>query len=77
MKRGIGYHRKVAWRHALRKKRISDAYSCLDWSWYSDLHRYSKNKIHCSCALCAAKTRTHGWKFSDRKKMQALKYEDF
>lgn len=27
------------------------------YDYYSDLHTYSKNKIHCSCALCAAKTR--------------------
>ena len=26
------------------------------WYWYGNLHQYSKNKIHCSCPLCAAKT---------------------
>lgn len=25
-------------------------------AYYNNLHQYSKNKIHCSCAMCAAKT---------------------
>lgn len=24
--------------------------------WYSNLHEYSKNKIHCSCGMCSCKT---------------------
>lgn len=24
--------------------------------WYDNLHQYSKNKIHCSCSICATKT---------------------
>lgn len=26
--------------------------------WYDNLHQYSKNKIHCSCPMCSAKTNT-------------------
>lgn len=28
--------------------------------WYSNLNQYSKNKIHCSCPLCSAKTNNKG-----------------
>ena len=28
--------------------------------YYSNLHQYSKGKIHCSCPLCSAKTRNKG-----------------
>ena len=27
---------------------------------YRNLHQYSKNKIHCSCPMCSAKTRNKG-----------------
>ena len=50
--------RHTDWRKAIRKKHISDSYSC--WGntkhWYQHLHQYSKNKIHCSCPMCSAKT---------------------
>ena len=39
---------------ALRKKRIAlDLYNI---DWYTSLHAYSKNKIHCSCPYCTSKT---------------------
>lgn len=28
------------------------------WEYYDNLHQYSKNKIHCSCPACSAKTNT-------------------
>lgn len=46
-----------------RKKRIDrDIYSYIDrsHSYYDNLHQYSKNKIHCSCPMCAAKTKNKG-----------------
>lgn len=49
------------WTKAIRKKNISDNYSC--WSpnehWYPNLHQYSKNKIHCSCGMCARYSKTN------------------
>ena len=52
---------------------------------YDNLHQYSKNKIHCSCPLCSAKTRNKGrrvnawnwapsinYKISDLKKVQSM-----
>ena len=51
------YNREVSIRKAKRKKCISDRY----WhSYYDNLHQYSKNKIHCSCANCSRKTRNKG-----------------
>lgn len=40
---------------ALRKRRICRKF--YGWEYYNNLHQYSKNKIHCSCPICAAKTR--------------------
>ena len=53
--------RKRNWNKAIRKRRIAkEIYpSILEDSeeYYDNLHQYSKNKIHCSCGLCSAKTR--------------------
>ena len=54
------YNRDVSRRKALRKKHLIER---LHPSWdgyYDNLHQYSKNKIHCSCPLCSAKTRNKG-----------------
>lgn len=56
------YNRDVSRRKALRKKRITEHYY---WHrngepYYDNLHQYSKNKIHCSCPMCSAKTRNKG-----------------
>ena len=56
------YNRYVSKRKALRKRRIArEVYSDgKEHPYYDNLHQYSKNKIHCSCPLCAAKTRNKG-----------------
>lgn len=44
------------WKKAIRKRNI-----CIHeygQEYYDNLHQYSKNKIHCSCALYTAKTNT-------------------
>ncbi len=84
---------------ALRKRRIDrDIYCAFDYrhpylivrdsAFYKNLHQYSKNKIHCSCPMCSAKTRNKGrskhkgmsppvnYKISDVRKIQKLEYED-
>ena len=54
---------------ALRKQKIN-WYQCVTsydgverpiW-YYNNLHQYSKNKIHCSCGVCMAKTRNKNYK---------------
>lgn len=51
-------NRDVSRRKALRKRRI--AKEVFDWDYYDNLHQYSKNKVHCSCPYCNAKTRNKG-----------------
>ena len=43
-----------------RNKDISRGDVFAKHPWYSNLHQYSKNKIHCSCPLCAFNAKKHG-----------------
>ncbi len=73
---------------AIRKRRIDRETSPLCWNhdWYDNLHQYSKNKIHCSCPMCSAKTNNRGrkgswepnttWSITDQKKLNALAYQE-
>ena len=58
MKRDSAYYRWVRRKHIRRKKRIVNAV-CRNW-WYPYDGMYSKNKVHCSCGMCMAKTRNKG-----------------
>jgi hypothetical protein len=60
MTRNTAEKRHNDWKKAIRKKKIINAYG---WDYYDNLHQYSKNKIHCSCPMCRAKT--------SKKKMRA------
>ena len=88
------YNRDVSRRKALRKRRIARAYNSPNSSagdYYSNLHQYSKNKVHCSCHMCSAKTRNKGkrrqlsgnyapsinYKHSDLKKQVAMDDEEY
>lgn len=62
---------------ALRKQNICKCF--YGWEYYDNLHQYSKNKIHCSCPLCKAKTNKSNWgtarknwKWSDLKKVTIM-----
>lgn len=59
------------WKHALRKRRI--AREVLGCNYYSNLHQYSKNKIHCSCPLC--KDCQGHLRASDRKKIEDINFQ--
>ena len=70
------YNRDVSRRKALRKKRIAEEvyWDGRNHPYYSNLHQYSKNKIHCSCPMCSPKTRNKGRR--DRKNyMRSLNYK--
>lgn len=54
------YNRDVSRRKALRKKHLIERLHPSWGGYYDNLHQYSKNKIHCSCPLCSAKTRNKG-----------------
>lgn len=76
------------YKKAIRKRRIDRETAPKEWGhdWYDNLHQYSKNKIHCSCPLCAVKTSNRGWyayyggtknwKISDRRKLDEMDYDE-
>lgn len=71
--------RENNWKHALRKRRI--AREVLKWDYYSNLHQYSKNKIHCSCPLCRGEVWSVGnnsvkqMTITDQKKMNSMEFQ--
>ena len=87
-----GINRRLSIIKALRKRRIDKQVTWYPedrgYGFYDNLHQYSKNKIHCSCPMCSAKTRNKGsskykgmsrpinYKISDLRKLQRLEYED-
>jgi rubredoxin len=93
-----GENRRRSIFKALRKRRIDHDIYCQYYyrgtekdpeaGYYKNLHQYSKNKIHCSCPMCSAKTKNKGnskqkgmapsinYKISDVRKIQKLEYEE-
>ena len=55
-------NRHYSYAKALRKQRITiQCYgNSIEHPYYNSLHRFSKNKIHCSCCICSNKTRNKG-----------------
>lgn len=88
------------WKKAIRKRRIDintaiesgwganydpeGRYKGLYCLQYDNLHQYSKNKIHCSCPMCSAKTNnkhrsgargwepSENWSVSDRRRIEEM-----
>ena len=86
-----GENRRRSIVKALRKRRIAeDVYGFLnrEHAYYDNLHQYSKNKIHCSCPMCAQKTNGKcisrfkrfvpgtDYKISDVRKLQRMEYSE-
>lgn len=69
------------WKKAIRKRRIDREKDGTNnhKDWYDNLHQYSKNKIHCSCPMCSAKTNNkhrsgaRGWEPSENWSLQDTK----
>ena len=63
---------------ALRKRYITRnayySYSIDMQDYYDNLHQYSKNKIHCSCPICSAKTRNKGHRRKRKNYAPAINY---
>lgn len=75
MTRDRGEKRKIDFTHALRKKKKAETIGLnKDYSYYDNLHQYSKNKIHCSCPDCNPKTSKNGYTNTDKKKL--LNFEE-
>jgi len=72
------------WKKAIRKRRIDRERNPNSNDYYDNLHQYSKNKIHCSCPMCSAKTNnkhktgdrgwepSENWSISDRRKIDEM-----
>jgi len=62
MARTRAWRRHKNYTKAKRKYDINRSWGgwWFDHPWYSSLHEYSKNKIHCSCPMCRRKTKNHG-----------------
>ena len=64
------------WVKAIHKREVDRAIRAANpfqHDWYDNLHQYSKNKIFCSCPLCAAKTSINGPTISDLRKQQSMR----
>lgn len=82
MNRNHAERRHNDWSKAIRKHRLCREKLGMDW--YKNLHQYSKNKIHCSCRKCRAKTNeipSYGtnyrmgkknWSVNDLRKIQSM-----
>lgn len=87
--RNRGWRRKKDFSKAKRKKDIDETWSMMI-PCYNNLHQYSKNKIHCSCGMCSAKTRNKGkrrmipknyspsinYTIKDQKRKDEMDYEE-
>jgi hypothetical protein len=69
---------------AIRKKKITNTWNDGN-DYYKGLHQFSKNKIHCSCPLCATKTRgktakkqgsAENWSIKDKKRIEDMKEQE-
>lgn len=83
-------NRDASYRKAKRKQRIIREIWHDGTEYYDNLHQYSKNKIHCSCPMCSAKTKnkgkrrykrgnyspTHNYKHSDLLKVLDMEQQE-
>ncbi len=63
------------WNHIFKKRNIFK-YVWGDSLAGYPLHKLSKGKVHCSCPMCATKTKKDGWKYSDLKEIERMDYVD-
>lgn len=59
MNRERSYYRRMRAKHIRRKKSLAEHNFGYGWCFEHD-GMYSKNKVHCSCGMCMAKTRNKG-----------------
>lgn len=56
--KSLARRRRLNITKALRKRKITRHYGTYNGKdWYNNLHQFSKNKIHCSCACCSFNNR--------------------
>lgn len=83
------YNRYKAYTKAKRKQQLAREiyHDGVEHPYYDNLHQYSKNKIHCSCPFCSAKTKNKGrrghenynptWNYrtSEKRKLMSMEYD--
>lgn len=79
--RSLAEKRHNDWKKAIRKRDIVRDVYRFDRDWYDNLHQYSKNKIFCSCPMCACKSTgrlakrlagpAENWSIADKRKQQS------
>ena len=68
-----GRRRKLNFSKAKRKKKI--CHILYGYDLYEHDNQYSKNKVHCSCPMCSAKSNSKygkNWTHSDLKKIASM-----
>lgn len=76
MKTNRGERRKTDYNHAIRKRNIARNYILgEEYPWYNNLHQYSKNKVHCSCPLCRAKSYDEDT-IADKRKKERMRSQE-
>ena len=84
-KREIDLYDRIWWNYPIFNNPIKPTYFPVNYKgkygMYDNLHQYSKNKIHCSCPICSAKTNNKKnlfycghrfWKPSDQIKVDKM-----
>ena len=75
MNRERSYYRKMRAKHIRRKKRMAKLnFGGYGWGFEHD-GMYSKNKVHCSCGMCMAKTRNKGRRHVSGNYAPSLNYK--
>ena len=77
MRRTKAERRHNDWKKIHKKANIikhvfADGEEWFEGFWEHQQHRLSKEKVHCSCPICSAKTKDRGYKASDLRKLEAL-----
>ena len=90
-KREIDLYDRIWWNYPIFNNPIKPTYFPVNYKgkygMYDNLHQYSKNKIHCSCPICSAKTnnknRSHVWEpvynptMMDKRRDDAMDADEF
>jgi len=74
------YNREKTFTKAIRKRNIDRDRAAGRWDlYYTNLHQYANNKIHCSCPLCRAKTNANtvnGYSIRDQRRLEDLQEQE-
>ena len=77
-KREIDLNDRMWWDYSIYNNPIKPTYFPVNYrgkyGMYDNLHQYSKNKIHCSCPMCSAKTRNKGHRRKRKNYAPAINY---